>query len=225
MRCASWSIQASAPSWDARVSKESRINSWADIDLLIISKGLFATSFVWNAGLRIELFWWWCICLLFVRSRSFATYFFPIFFWSNLGRLKRNEPPDSVVSQVLLRVKFFLLSQPREVLSPSTHDEDATKKNDIKLLYRGYAESHHNKMRCLSNSWMLLPRPCFLRRCMKIQPHASLSLEFFIYACTIESVQNCTRCHFVNEVWFCTKPDSGSLRNFVSVRRCQRCLS
>ena len=24
--------------------------------------------------------------------------------------------------------------------------------NDIKLLYRGYAESHHNKMRCLSNS-------------------------------------------------------------------------
>ena len=24
--------------------------------------------------------------------------------------------------------------------------------NEIKLLYRGYAESHHNKMRCLSNS-------------------------------------------------------------------------
>ena len=76
--------------------------------------------------------------MLFVRSRSFATYFFPIFFWSNLGRLKRNEPPDSVVSQVLLRVKFFLLSLPREVLSPSTHDEDATKKNDIKLGFIGF---------------------------------------------------------------------------------------
>ena len=64
----------------------------------------------------------------FCKVKELCNLFFSNIFWSNLGRLKRNEPPDSVVSQVLLRVKFFLLSQPREVLSPSTHDEDATKK-------------------------------------------------------------------------------------------------